>query len=254
MKAIEINGKYYLECHIVMTPTEKSDSILSKNILTNNIKYASILCDESLGSVSQHLYILSDEEIKEGDWCLNITTNKIGKCTEVNNTLIKTLIGEEDYFDELSSKDSFKKIIATTDSSLNSGLQSGKIYTKQAKGTAYEPDTIYKINQDFINHFITEYNKGNIIIKGHVEVEEKRYFESNKELRSGPNNGFYYKHKFVTNFDNEIYIRIIPSEDELNGLDEVESFVKTHYSFFTEDTRNKMVLGIKDYTRSKQIK
>ena len=48
---------------------------------------------------TQHLYILSDEKIKEGDWCLNLDTNDIFKLGKygVNNA---------------------KKIIATTDTSL----------------------------------------------------------------------------------------------------------------------------------------
>ena len=81
----------------------------------------------------QHLYIISDDEIKEGDWFYNIHSKIVGRAA--------FNFGK----DELA-----KKIIATTtDSSL--GLP--------------QP------SQQFIQKFVEEYNKGNIITDVLVEYE-----------------------------------------------------------------------------------
>ena len=78
-----------------------------------------------------HLYVLSDDEIKEGDWCYDLKNNCI-----------------------LQAKSSYegmriKKIIATTDTTL--GLP--------------QP------SRQFIEKYIEEYNRGNIITDVLIEYE-----------------------------------------------------------------------------------
>ena len=80
----------------------------------------------------QHLYFTSDEEIKEGDWILDTITGRIAQNI---NTCIKKF------------NDAIKKIIASTDTSL--GLP--------------QPSTA------FIEKYISECNKGNIIERVMVE-------------------------------------------------------------------------------------
>ena len=71
---------------------------------------------------SQHLYIISDDEIKEGDWFIHhsheITT--LLKAIEINNRII-------DNQGTSCSKDYCKKIIATTDTSLMIGFSNKKL-------------------------------------------------------------------------------------------------------------------------------
>ena len=88
----------------------------------------------------QHLYFTSDEEIKEGDWILDTRTGKIAQNI---NTYIKKF------------NDAIKKIIASTDPYLE----------------------LPKPSNAFIEKYISEYNKGNILekvlveyYKGHVNV------------------------------------------------------------------------------------
>jgi len=88
--------------------------------------------------VPQHLYILSDDEIKETDWKYNV----------VNKSITKQ--------DGGFSYESDKKIIATTDSSLNLPLIS-----------SVDPKVFFS----FIHYFISEYNKGNVISSVSVEYE-----------------------------------------------------------------------------------
>lgn len=93
----------------------------------------------------QHLYIVSDEEIKEGDWCFDHFTQTVIQFDGKYNDYI------QDYF---------HKIIATTDLLLisNEFSSAAPIYLPQPP-------------QSFIDKYILEYNKGNVITDVMVEYE-----------------------------------------------------------------------------------
>ena len=103
-----------------------------------------------LGS-PQHLYIISDDEIKENDYCLNLETNTVFKMHKHG----------------LPTSNRNKKIIATTDTSLL------KLRTDVPE---YWSDPLPQPSQQFIEKYIEEYNKGNIITD--IKVEYKRVFET----------------------------------------------------------------------------
>ncbi len=101
-----------------------------------------------------HLYILSDEEIKEGDWYEN------------NGVIFRA----DDKFDEGNNPNqnkNNKKIITTTDSSLKIA---GNDYDPRSK-TGREWIFLPQPSQSFIEVFVEEYNKGNIITEVMVEYE-----------------------------------------------------------------------------------
>lgn len=85
--------------------------------------------------IPQHLYITSDEEIKEGDWCYT-GKNEVQQVLEISNKHGHLIFNKETllFID-------CEKIIASTDKSL--GLP--------------EP------SQGFIEKYVSEYNKGNVI-------------------------------------------------------------------------------------------
>lgn len=102
----------------------------------------------------QHLYFLSDDEIKEGDWYVDDT-----------NTIRKAITSDPDYW---KVRPKYKKIIATTDTSL-------KIENPIAKKSAGGDNWYISLpqpSQSFIKKYIEEYNKGNIITDVMVEYEE----------------------------------------------------------------------------------
>ena len=104
-----------------------------------------------LGS-PQHLYIISDDEIKENDYCLNLETNTVFKMHKHG----------------LPTSNRNKKIIATTDTSIKIFAGKGDIC-----------DLYYNLpqpSQQFIEKYIEEYNNGNIITD--IKVEYKRVFET----------------------------------------------------------------------------
>ena len=101
----------------------------------------------------QHLYFLSDEEIKEGDWYIHnqIKWLRVQQCVGTNLPM-----------------DS-KKIIATTDKSLkNYGKGVDKIMNTFNDTFA---DYLPQPSQLFIEKFVEEYNKGNQITEVLVEYE-----------------------------------------------------------------------------------
>ena len=141
----------------------------------------------------QHLYIISDDEIKEGDWCL-IDNNKVGKRTnkqvypnstdgESHLCYYYTINGEEIGYHVSHCK----KIIATTDTSL-------EIFDKELSDMHSVKVNILlpEPSQQFIQKYIEEYNKGNIIEDVLVEygkeyVDEKDAYGYNK-LKINPKN------------------------------------------------------------------
>lgn len=124
------------KAQILLLPTEKESNLYlfektNKLILSNHPNQK----DEA---TSQHLYILSNKKIKEGDWGYD-AFHGIFKVTD--NALKST-----------------KKIIATTDKTLN----------------------LPSPTQDFIEKYIKSYNEGNEITDVLVEYE-KHYGSSNFE-------------------------------------------------------------------------
>ena len=104
----------------------------------------------------QHLYIISDDKIKLFDCVYN---NKKNIVEQINSKTQLIFVLEEN-----KENQTFKKIIATTDTSL---------YIHQ-KETISLPERVFYLpqpSQQFIQKFVEEYNKGNIITDVLVEYE-----------------------------------------------------------------------------------
>jgi len=159
MKTTQINNKHYQECDVVMVSTKIKPYFLELwgKWLFNTSD--GIYSDREPKAIGQHLYILSSEEIKKNNWKLCLNDNLISQY------LSKKSIESD------SKCENCKKIIATTDSSLET-VTSGVIKTEKGHYgfTTLKP---FEIPQSFIEYFINEYNKGNVISKVLVEVENK---------------------------------------------------------------------------------
>lgn len=125
---------------VVMLPTIKSNKVgdivmrpSDKRLTTINV----LTTDDPQECINQHIYILSDDEIKENDlpcWCISdLVNSKPFECTN--------LIYAKQY--------SCKKIIAATE----------LLCIKDNGGTANEDDYLPQPSQQFITKFIEEYNK-----------------------------------------------------------------------------------------------
>jgi hypothetical protein len=126
------------------------------------------------GTQNQHLYItlpqsdLEISKIKEGDWFItddnilksNNSSLVIKQCKEITNSWI---IDDEGIG---HSPDNSEKIVACTD---KLPIEPYQGHYDGIDCTNYLPS----IPQSFINHYITEYNKGNMIKEVEVELEEE---------------------------------------------------------------------------------
>jgi hypothetical protein len=201
MKTIQINNKHYEECDVVILPKDietcEPRNCVGK-IFINKDKVVSQLFDIEdiikshtyFGAKPYELYIISSEEIKEGDWVL--CNNNI-KQINSNNIADKFI-------------ENWKKIIATTDSSLK--LYEGEI-VEESSGFKLKIKNIYlpQIPQAFIEYFISEYNKGKIVDKVLVKVEEKNEYISPLEVIPPATPGVYVTgYKLKLNQNNEISI------------------------------------------------
>ena len=214
---------------VVMLPTNEKakfgDLILTPTYPQKLLIFEHQKCTE----VSQHLYFLSDEEIKEGDWvyCLREGFEPVLK-QKVNP------IG-------VNNDKMFKKIIATTDKSLFTETKSIG-YTEDRARVFYGKEYLPQPSQSFIEKFVEEYNKGNVITEVLVEYEEIQV------LKQTLNEGFgSYYHKAESEFvlkvnptDNTITIR--KAKDSWNREEVIELIQKyskecTGWSWFETDEK-----------------
>lgn len=137
-RVIEKEGQFYKECMVVMLDTDTPSKLgfltqKGKDVFNDLRWFKGHELPKILDSVNQHLYITSDDEIKEGDWVI-FRGGKPFRCGSDEHAGL-----------------GFLKIIATTDTSLGLPQPSDK----------------------FIQAYIEAYNKGEKIDKVLVEYEKK---------------------------------------------------------------------------------
>lgn len=178
---------------------------------------------------AQHLYILSDEPIKIGDWVI-----WFGK---YNLPFLKKVIGERQdewllssTYDMWVEKNKPKKIIAATDSSLEIWREEYTGIPPRKAKVNFPNEQLYKISKQFIQYFIKQYNKGNIINEVEVDFHENCKF---KYYKSGISNKMIaekYDINYTLKIDKENCISILIKEEEkLYTKDEVEKLCTNSY-------------------------
>ena len=101
-----------------------------------------------------NLYIISDDEIKLFDWIYNNKENIVEQITSKTQLIF--------VLEENKENQTFKKIIATTDTSLRVPYNNGDMN---------DLIILPKPSQQFIEKFIEEYNRGNVITDVLIEYE-----------------------------------------------------------------------------------
>ena len=143
------------QCKVVMLPTNQKTKYLMVYSDVEKTKGKLILNGLKNDEYKEYqsFYIISDDEIKEGDWCYD-------KRPDENGDLVDIVYQVKNIEFELRTSTE-KKIIATTDSSL------WRPSHKYASDIILLPQP----SQQFINKYIEEYNKGNVITDVLVEYE-----------------------------------------------------------------------------------
>jgi hypothetical protein len=189
MKTQTIGGKQYQECDVVMLETRFKKDIY---IPVFKLNEDSILTKfAGFGhSVSKffHLYILSNDEIKEGDWNYDRTTKQIYKA-------------KRNY--KPTEDPQWLKVLATTDTSLE----------------------LPQIPTTFIQQSIDAYNNGNVIEKCFVEVEDKSLVNGAKSFISNIGNKVNMACLIKLNENNEISI-LIPTVEENTKLEQLAELLE----------------------------
>lgn len=198
----------WIKSDVVMLPTKEKAPIVKRSI-TNKLKLSS-LNNPQLWEC-QHLYILSDEEIKVGDWFYTVNSG-LAYCDKLTDTAV--ISNKKGLF----NPGACKKIIAATDRKLGLEDENGK----------YIPylNLIPQPSKSFIEKFVEEYNKGNIITEVMVEYEEAYGYHIDI-----PANEREYKLK-INPKDNTITIRKV--KDSWNN-EELRSLLVEAYSMGRTD-------------------
>ena len=136
---------------VVMLPTNEPSKI--GNLATYQKRSLSKVIKEGVNPKDStvqfwNLYIISDDEIKKGDYIYCTITNAIEIAKYNHDYLIRD----------------WKKVIATTDTSLY-------IHQKETISLSERVFYLPQPSQQFIQKYIEEYNKGNIITDVLVEYE-----------------------------------------------------------------------------------
>lgn len=148
----------------IMLPTkEKSDICLSNG---NHLQYLNDNSSKNINNhfegVYQNLYIISlDEEIKEGEWYLttNFHSGNLEIVMKSNTSFSKDEVGNFRF-----------KILAATDRNLKvKEYQIAKYVTAEY---------LSQITQQFVEKWIAEYNRGNVLEDLQVEYEDKLHYEN----------------------------------------------------------------------------
>ena len=181
---------------LMLATNNKSNIVLGKrNTLYNtkdipNVEFNNVLSPNNW--IYQYLYFLSDKKIKEDDWCIDSN----GNIFQYKNHF-PISIGQ-------------RKIIATTNNSLTEDRQ------KAAFVVTGHP--LPQPSEQFIQKYIEEYNKGNIITD--VLVEYNYFLDDNGVLP-------YWNLK-VNPKDNTITIK---KTKEIYTKDEVIKLLERYTSF-----------------------
>jgi len=145
---------------VVMLPTNQKATIVL-NPTTNKIQYNDTFRDAkyytNAGFKVFDIYIVSDEKPVKGDWVYD-TRDRI----VTNNILAFTLFS--------------KKIIATTDTNIGNEHCPGRFIpelpNEQVCKTFCPQCLSPRISQSFVDKYISEYNKGNVITDVMVEYDQ----------------------------------------------------------------------------------
>ena len=181
----------YKSCNVVMLHTNQAQNEDNNTIYLNNFSKELILGWRNARSTNQtvqHLYITSDEEIKVNDWVM--LNYRIGKSIDkALPACLKNAFHNADFWNAENKTQNLgnKPIIATTDTSLR----------------------LPQLPQEFIQYFIKEYNKGNIITKVEIEYEDKFLGYFPHVATNGTSREPKYEIQLKVNFNNTINIKPI---------------------------------------------
>ena len=193
------DGKPHKIVEVVMLPTEKASKILRT---PTGLQYSDIPMIKREHLSPQHLYILSSEEIKEDDWCID-DNNYIFKMTAEfikNNT-------------HHNWQEYYKKIIATTDILLTDYIK--------VEGGFGSYNKLPRPSDDFLKDFVKAQGKGfDKVLVEYIKLEEPTDDGNSKK---------YIQYDLKIAPDNTITIKPVEKEKKDYGIEYLK-FIATRFA------------------------
>jgi hypothetical protein len=160
-KLIEKEGKFYKECRVDMLDADWIEASKSNRVFTNNWNKSLVYGNFNYANQDwdfKHIYITSNDEIKDGDWCLFFWDGgQIGSGKPQQYQPNKGHVLNK----------GLRKIIATTDTSLKLPIPEGLAEYPMS----YTPKSLPQPSDKFIESYIDAHNKGGNIERVLVEYE-----------------------------------------------------------------------------------
>ena len=172
-------------------------------------------------TTGQHIYITSDEEIKEGDWCLDLMNNTIYVATKVVVHNLKSLEYEE----------YLKKIILTTNQDLiNDGIQAidDEFLEWFVKNPSCEEIKVEVVDDNIQWYKIIIPNKVPTLIYKHVEFINDNIDEFDEKIKE-------FKHES----------KVLTTKEVMEGRSSAYNFIDFGKIETLEDIKLEEVVGTK---------
>ncbi len=230
---------------LVLIPTEKADAgALVQNVngsfwkqLTGNAYFTQEYL-KSVPAKSFHLYAISDDEIKEGDWVISLFNNRLFQ----SNVLTTKGLEITKKFNDVERKE-YKKIIATTDKSLNSEISTKEKRILDDANQPYPKNKpsnwiLPQFPESFIQAYIKAYNDGNPITEVDLEWmnggDNKHYNAPRTRL---DNTVIVHQSKTYTRDEVEALLNKVHKNGSEWGLN--HSYASSGLNYPTEESRIK---------------
>lgn len=158
-----------VQVHLVPTDNQSYIALDGKELcLSKNVEYLSRrMLNNTTKPIPepQHLYLTSDEEIKEGDWFLLFVSGRFDRFRQCKNVDSSGLIITQ--FDDGVFSKECRRIVATTNKELREDLIMEEV---KDNGKVGKKSLILKISNDFIELYIKRYNEGKKITEVWLKI------------------------------------------------------------------------------------
>ena len=147
----------FKNAQVIMLPTQEKgrhNDLIINPTTKQLFRFEHQNCTE----LSNHLYIISDDNIEVGDYVYNIKFNDIYQITHSKESIV---FNTEKY-------NYIKKVIATTNKHL---VQPKKVISRDEIGNIYNAIYLPQPSDSFITKYIDSYNQNNVITDVLVEYE-----------------------------------------------------------------------------------
>ncbi|HEX8586092.1 MAG TPA: hypothetical protein VF680_16990 [Allosphingosinicella sp.] len=225
------------ECYPVLVPTDKPSKLgldeLGKPMLATDYGFELFDINNNFQHKPQHLYILLDEEIKEGDLCIvqmkspkDKHLSKVLEIDNINNIYLVELINFNNSKISVFRRE-IKKLIATTNPELNISHKM-TFGGETVKGS--EVIGLARISDEFIQQWVKNPVE-KVMVEFELETYNKRFTNTDDNGVRIDSNEWGKTYNLKINSDNTINCSIVEEKEKLFTKSEVEELCRRAINF-----------------------